>query len=46
MDYTNSRVSRKEITNLINYIDGNDSCEETQGITNFVDDNIIQVCNL
>ena len=46
MDYTDSRVSRKETTNLMNYTDGNDSREETQGTTNFVDDNIIQVCNL
>ncbi len=42
----NSRVFCKKTTNLMNYTDGNDSCEETQGITNFMDDNITQVCNL
>lgn len=46
MDYTDSKVSRKETTHLVNYTDGNNSREETQGTTNFVDDNITQVCNL
>ncbi len=42
----NSRVFHKETTNLMNYTNGNDSRKETQGITNFMDDNITQVCNL